>query len=133
MSTKSICTRISCSAGAATLSLFALFCGATTQAHRLSQVAIPQHYSLALTPNLKDATFAGSETIDLTLAQPVESITLNAAEIKFDTVTATVNEGNAGGRELKATVTTDEAKQQATLTFDQTLPAGKLALKIEYT
>jgi aminopeptidase N len=30
-------------------------------------------------------------------------------------------------------VTTDEPKQQATLAFDQTLPAGKLTLKIEYT
>src|SRR5271163_4551685 len=128
MSTKSICTRISRSAVAAALFLFCFLPGPSARAQRLSQVAIPQHYSLALTPNLKDATFAGSETIDLTLAQPVESITLNAAEIKFDSVATTVN-----GRELKATVTTDEAKQQATLAFDQTIPAGKLALKIEYT
>src|SRR5271169_6482156 len=128
MSTKSICTRISPSAVAAALFLFCFLPGPSAKAQRLSQVAIPQHYSLALTPNLKDATFAGSETIDLTLAQPVDSITLNAAEIKFGSVTTTVN-----GRELKATVTTDEAKQQATFTFDQTLPAGKVTLKIEYT
>ncbi len=100
----------------------------SAQAQRLPTVARPEHYSLALTPNLKDATFTGSEAIDLTLAQPVESITLNSAEIKFQSVTTTVN-----GRELKATVTTDEAKQQATLAFDQTLPAGKLTLKIEYS
>jgi aminopeptidase N/puromycin-sensitive aminopeptidase len=37
------------------------------------------------------------------------------------------------GRELKAIVTTDEAKQQATLAFAKTLPAGKISLKIEYT
>src|SRR5271163_5260298 len=128
MSTKSICTRISRSAVAAALFLFCFISGPDAKAQRLSQVAIPQHYSLALTPNLKDATFTGSETIDLTLAQPVDSITLNAAEIKFGSVTTNVN-----GRELKATVTTDEAKQQATLAFDQTLPAGKLTLKIEYT
>ena len=106
------------------ISLFA----PAAQAQRLPTAARPEHYSLALIPNLKDATFAGSETIDLTLAQAVDSITLNAAEIKFQSVTATVD-----GNELKATVTTDEKKEEATLAFPKTLPAGRLTLKIEYT
>src|SRR5271167_732679 len=125
---KSLRLSTSCPALAAAVAVFLSLAGSTAQAQRLPTVARPDHYSLALTPNLKDATFTGSETIDLTLAQPVESITLNAAEIKFESVTTTVN-----GHELKATVSTDEAKQQATLAFDQTLPAGKLTLKIEYT
>jgi aminopeptidase N len=108
--------------------VFLSYAGSDAQAQRLPTVAHPEHYSLALTPDLKAATFAGSESIDLTLSQPVDSITLNAAEITFQSVTTTVN-----GRELKATVTTDEAKQQATLAFDQRLPAGKLTLKIEYS
>ena len=98
------------------------------RAQRLPTVARPQHYSLALTPNLQDATFAGSETIDLTLSEPVKAITLNAAEIKFQSAKAIVD-----GRTLQATVATDEATQQATLAFDRTLPAGRVALQIEYT
>jgi aminopeptidase N/puromycin-sensitive aminopeptidase len=113
---------------ASALAMLTFSSGTTAHAQRLPKVAIPEHYSLALTPNLKTATFSGSEVIDLVLAQPVDSITLNAAEIKFLSVTTKVN-----GRELKATITTDEEKQQATLAFEQTLPAGKHALNIEYT
>jgi aminopeptidase N/puromycin-sensitive aminopeptidase len=112
----------------ATLAVLSFSIYPSAHAQRLSKAAIPQHYSLALTPNLKDATFSGSETIDLTLGQAVDSITLNAAEIKFGSVVAVAN-----GREFKGTATTDEDKQQATLAFDRTLPAGKIALKIEYT
>ncbi len=124
---KQIYSQLTC-AFVAAFSLFAFFPGTHLQAQRLPQVAHPEHYSLALTPDLKAATFSGAETIDLMLAQPVESITLNAAEIKFGSVVALVN-----GSKLKATVTTDEAKQQATLAFAQTIPAGKIALQIEYT
>jgi aminopeptidase N len=117
-----------CLSMAATIAVVVSFAATRAQAQRLPNVARPDHYSLALTPSLKDATFTGSETIDLTLAQAVSSITLNAAEIKFQSVTVTID-----GRKLKATVTTDEAKEQATLAFDQTLPAGKVTLNIEYT
>ena len=36
-----------------------------------------------LRPDLKKATFAGKETIDVALAEPTEPITLNALEIAF--------------------------------------------------
>lgn len=97
-------------------------------AQRLPQTVHPEHYSLTLAPNLKDATFTGEETIDVLLDQPVDSITLNAVEIKFQSVTTEV-----GGKELKATVTEDEQKQQATFNFNKTLPAGRITLKIEYS
>ncbi|HEX3473068.1 MAG TPA: M1 family metallopeptidase [Silvibacterium sp.] len=97
-------------------------------AQRLPQTVHPEHYQLTLTPNLKDATFAGSEKIDILLDHPLDSITLNAAEIKFQSVTAKVD-----GKELKATVTEDAKKEQVTFTFDHALPAGRNTLEIEYT
>jgi aminopeptidase N len=97
-------------------------------AQRLSTNVIPQHYALRLTPDLDKATFGGEETIDMTLAQPTDSITLNALEIQFQSVTA-----NTGKREMKADVSLDEAKQQATFHFPGTLPAGPVKLKIAYT
>ncbi len=97
-------------------------------AQRLPQSVHPEHYQLLLTPNLKDATFAGSEKIDVLLDQPLDSISLNAVEIKFQSVTTKID-----GKDLKATVTEDEKKEQATFNFNRTLPAGRLTLQIEYT
>jgi aminopeptidase N len=98
------------------------------RAQRLPQTVHPEHYTLTLTPNLKDATFTGSEKIDVVLDQLSDSITLNAEEIKFESVTA-----KAGGKELNATVTGDKKMEQATFKFGSTLPAGPVTLQIEYS
>ncbi|HVJ07108.1 MAG TPA: M1 family metallopeptidase [Acidisarcina sp.] len=99
-----------------------------SHAQRLSPDVVPQHYSLALTPNLKTATFAGQEKIDVELARPLDAITLNALEIHFLDASTQVD-----GKTLKAAVTLDEKKQQATLKFPHTLPAGRHTLEIRYT
>jgi aminopeptidase N/puromycin-sensitive aminopeptidase len=110
--------------------LAAFFClfHASASAQRLPQTVRPEHYTLNLTPDLKAATFSGVETIDMNLAEPADHITLNAAEIAFESVTVT-----AGGKQLKAAVTLDKDKQQATFTFPEKLPAGKATLSIGYT
>jgi len=91
-------------------------------AQRLPSGVHPEHYTLALTPDLKAATFTGTESIDLTLDQPSTAITLNAAEIKFLSVTA--------GSQT-AEVSLDSDKEQATFTFAQPL-SGKVTLDIRY-
>jgi aminopeptidase N len=99
-----------------------------SHAQRLPETVHPQSYQLMLTPDLKAATFTGRETIEVTLDQPSDSITLNAAEIKFQSVTAESN-----GSTAKATVTEDTQKQQVTFHFDKQLPPGPCKLTIEYT
>jgi aminopeptidase N len=103
------------------------FCPIAAHAQRLPANVHPEHYTLSLTPDLKTATFTGKETIDVTLAAPAATITLNAAEIKFDSVTAEVN-----GKTLTPQVSEDVGKQQATFTFAKQLPAGPVALHIAY-
>jgi aminopeptidase N/puromycin-sensitive aminopeptidase len=97
-------------------------------AQRLPDTIRPDHYALTLTPDLKAATFSGVESIDVTIAEPVGAITLNAAEIAFQSVSVT-----AGGKEQTASVTLDKDKEQATFTFPDRLPAGKATLAIAYT
>jgi aminopeptidase N/puromycin-sensitive aminopeptidase len=93
-------------------------------AQRLPSDVHPVHYTLHLTPDLKAATFAGSETIDVTLDSPKSAITLNAIELKI----ASVKAGDQVG-----TVSYDEGKEQATFTFAKPLPAGKATLALEFT
>jgi len=110
----------------AALLVLAAVCPAGAQ--RLPNTVVPDHYTLTLTPDLKAATFKGVESIDATVKQPVRSITLNAAEIAFQSVTI-----SAGGQEQTATVVLDKGKEQATFNFPAPVPAGKATLSIVYT
>ena len=110
-------------------SLFAaVLISAVAHAQRLPDVALPQHYTLQLTPNLQTATFTGKETIDLTLVRATDAIVLNAWQLKFDSVTAEVD-----GKSLSAAVSVDNNLQQATFHFPRRLPAGPVALRIAYS
>lgn len=107
----------------------ALFsCAIAAFGQRLPQNVQPQHYTLALTPDLKNATFSGHESIAVKLQNAADDITLNALQIDFKSVSATVN-----GKSYPATVSLDAAKQQATFHFSQPLPAGAATLHVEYT
>jgi aminopeptidase N/puromycin-sensitive aminopeptidase len=111
-----------------------LLCGLASlasdaQGQRLPQTVRPEHYKLSLTPDLKAATFAGDESIDVVLARPAKAITLNAAYIIFKSVKATA----LGAPTVSGAVTIDAEKEQATLSFPTELPAGKITLAIRYT
>ena len=97
-------------------------------AQRLPSVARPLHYTLQLAPDLQAATFTGEETIDLTLAQAVDSIVLNAWQLKFAAVTA-----QSDGKTLTGEVSVDPGLQQATFHFPRKLSAGPVTLKIAYS
>jgi aminopeptidase N len=97
-------------------------------AQRLPTTVRPDHYSLTLRPDLTAATFSSVETIDVTLAEASNTITLDAAEIAFQSVTV-----SAGGKDQTATVSLDADKEQATFTFPAAIPAGKATLSIAYT
>ncbi len=88
------------------------------RAQRLSQNVIPSHYSLQFTPDLKAATFAGSEAIDVSIKDPTNAITLNAIELKFESIEIDSRDGGT----QSGSVSLDPEKQQATLTFREDHP-----------
>src|SRR5271157_421573 len=100
-------------------------CGAVAQ--RLPGGANPDHYALTVNMNFPTNTYEGDEMIDLTLAKPSNTITLNAVEIDFHEVTVT-----AGGQTQNAKVSSDEKNEMATFTVDKQLPAGRAMVHIKY-
>ncbi len=126
---RNLLTRIHLVASAPAIFLcIALAAVAPVDAQRLPDTVRPLHYSLTLAPDLKAATFSGVETIDVTLADPTYKVTLNSAEIEFQSVSAIVD-----GSQLQATVSLDKDKEQATFTFPEMLSAGKATLAMTYT
>jgi aminopeptidase N/puromycin-sensitive aminopeptidase len=113
---------------AAALAVLLLFSPRPTLGQRLATTVIPTHYTLKLRPNLKAATFSGEEAIEVNISQPTNSITLNAVEIAFQSVTVVSN-----GSQQTGTVSLDADKQQATFTFPSAIPAGNATIKIRYT
>lgn len=98
------------------------------QAQRLPTDVTPRHYSLTLEPDLKTATFTGRETINVTLSRPATSITLNSAQITFQTVSITAN-----GNTQTANVTENKPDEQATFHVEKEIPAGPATIAIKYT
>ncbi len=111
-----------------TFAVLTLAAAASLQAQRLPDTVRPLHYWLKLTPDLKAATFTGSETIDVALAEPSASITLNANELTFQSVKI-----EADGNQQTATVSLDKEKEQATFTVPNQLPAGNARITVEYS
>jgi aminopeptidase N/puromycin-sensitive aminopeptidase len=112
----------------ASIAALACMIPAIACAQRLPQNVHPEHYTLTLAPDLKTASFTGIESIVVTLAEPADRITLNAAEIAFESVSV-----KAGGKEQKAVVALDKEKEQATFTFPEKLASGEATLTIHYT
>jgi aminopeptidase N len=104
-----------------------LFLASLCAAERLPQNAVPDNYALRFTPDLEKATFEGEETIQLRLLKPSSDIILNSADIDFHEVTVT-----SGGKTQTAKVTLDKAKEFATLTVAQPIPAGPASIHIRY-
>src|SRR5947208_9683270 len=97
-------------------------------AQRLPRNVTPEHYDLIITPNLAGATFATDETILVTIQGSISDVTLNAAEVTFNSVTITQNL-----QEQTAAVRADPALEQATLRVPRPLEPGPARIHILYT
>jgi aminopeptidase N len=96
-------------------------------AARLPQSVVPDHYAITITPDLPIEKFSGNETIDVTIKEPVDTITLHSADIVMHDVVLA-----SGSKMMNATITYDVPNEMASLKFGQTIPPGKASLRIAF-
>jgi aminopeptidase N len=100
---------------------------ATTQ---LPRGVVPSHYDIALTPDAAKGSFTARATITVSVSKATDSITLNAADLSFASVSATPA---AGGAAQAAKVSVDAKAQTATFAFDKPLAPGLYRLALDYS
>ena len=99
------------------------------QSYRLPDTVTPERYQIRLAPDLKAFTFAGEETVSLSIHEPVKEILLNVAEITIHSVTVTGVEDKT----IEGTVRLDHANERAIFAFPQTLVPGAWQLNLRFS
>ncbi|MGZ8483610.1 MAG: M1 family metallopeptidase, partial [Candidatus Binatia bacterium] len=102
---------------------------AEPRSHRLPTSIIPERYEIKLTPDLSLWTFAGEVKIAVEVRQAVREVVLNAAELSIQSVTLR----HANGAMLHGNAQSDEANEQAVLSFPDIVAPGNYQLQIQFT
>ena len=98
---------------------------------QLPRTVRPAHYDITIEPDAAALTFHGTVAIAVDVLAPVESLTLNAIDMKFASVRLSDGKGKAVLAGPK--ITTDDAAQTATFAFGKSIPSGQYWLAIDYT
>ena len=92
---------------------------------KLPKTVVPDAYRIDIAPDLQTLVFTGHEAIDLHVREATASFTLNQAGLTLQS--AALEDGT------QASVKLDAAAQTATLTFPQSVAAGRHTLTIAYS
>ena len=96
--------------------------------HRLPGAVRPVHYALRLQPDLGAFTFQGHVEIALDVAEEVNSITANAAELTIDSAAVVLPNGET----LAARASLDEASERVTIHTERPVPMGQATLRLDF-
>jgi puromycin-sensitive aminopeptidase len=98
------------------------------ESHRLPRTVLPIRYDIRIEPDLPSGVFAGEETIEVTVREPVQEVVLNAAELWIQEVTIRNHEGGT----FNGIVALDHEAERARLLFQDTLRPGPWRLSLKF-
>ncbi|KAM0278728.1 hypothetical protein ACHAQH_005022 [Verticillium albo-atrum] len=88
----------------------------------------PSHYVVSLRElDFKNWTYKGTVSIDVEVVKPTKEVVINALELKLSKASVTVTQNKSTESYESASITKDEKKQRAVITFDQEIPASQKA------
>jgi len=99
--------------------------GAVQVPSQLPRNVRPIHYTISAAPDAANLRFTGQIRIDIEVLEPTDTITVNAADLDFASVTL---DGGA-----RARVSTDADAQTATFRFEDAVAPGRHRLAIDYS
>ena len=91
----------------------------------------PLHYSVFIEPHAEAMRFDGDVVIDIEVKNPVDNITLNAADL--DIHGAVLEGWRHHGPVVAQRIDIDNEAQTASIHFSQRLPRGRYRLKLDYS
>src|SRR6266403_2330677 len=95
----------------------------------LPRTARPLSYAISVVPDAPNLRFTGSTNIEIQVLQQTDSITLNAADLEFQSATVT----DSTNKSVEGQPSLDAANQSATFKFPSSLAPGHYRLAINYT
>jgi puromycin-sensitive aminopeptidase len=95
--------------------------------YQLPTTVVPQRYEIRLTPALSAFTFAGEETVAITVRESVTEIVLNALELEIDQVSV-----EAAGQRREGRAQLDPQSERAHLVFSRPLEPGQWRLRLSF-
>ena len=102
---------------------------ATAQAATLPATVKPIKYRITLNPDLDQATFTGSEKVDIMVEAPASRIVVNAVDLEI--VSCSLDRD--GRPQINARTSWDAAAETLTLDFEETIAPGLATLNIAFT
>jgi puromycin-sensitive aminopeptidase len=96
--------------------------------YRLPRAVVPSRYDIRLEPDLTTFTFAGAETVAVTVSAPVTDIWLNAVELSIDSVALE----NDGGASQVGSATAETESERYRLSFATPITPGEWRLRLAF-